>query len=62
MLADRLVIVVGLGLQAVVHGAPAPAALGRDVDDDGQVRHETVDGPGLDLVHLVGAQIAARPR
>ena len=34
-------------------------SLARDVDDDGEVGDEAVDGPHLQVVHLGGAEVAA---
>ena len=59
--ADRVVEGVLLGLEPVVDvAAPAPALLRRDVDDDGQVGHQVVDRPHVEVVDLLGAEVAPR--
>ena len=59
--ADRVVEGVLLGLEPVVDVAAAAAALGRrHVDDDGQVGHQVVDRPHVEVVDLLGAEVAAR--
>ena len=57
--ADRLVEGVLLGLEPVVDvTAPAATLGGADVDDHGQVGHEVVDRPHVEVVDLLGSEVA----
>ena len=59
VLPDRVVEGVRLGLEPVVRVAAAPTALvGGDVDDDGEVGHQAIDGPHLQVVHLGRPEVA----
>ena len=60
--ADALVEGVTLGLQAVMHlAAAATPLLRRNVNDDGQVGDDTIDGPPLQLRDLVGPKVTPGP-